>query len=203
LSQNEGKHSASERPSQVADVMPARMVVERACVQMEADLKVFLVGVLKNHHLADDIFQKTVIRAIEAADSVQMETLRGWLFRIALNEARQFQREQRREAGHREKIANALLVERSEQLSLSDAHQMAEMRLVNNDLSNVLKRSLEKLPSVQQEVIRRRVYDGLTFAEIAVQMGLPIGTVLTWMRRGLLKLKEDSGLKSLRDDFLD
>jgi RNA polymerase sigma-70 factor (ECF subfamily) len=80
---------------------------------------------------------------------------------------------------------------------------MAEMRLVNNDLSNVLKRSLEKLPSVQQEVIRRRVYDGLTFAEIAVQMGLPIGTVLTWMRRGLLKLKEDSGLKSLRDDFLD
>jgi RNA polymerase sigma-70 factor (ECF subfamily) len=132
-----------------------------------------------------------------------METLRGWLFRIALNEARQFQREQRREAGHREKIANALLVERSEQLSLSDAHQMAEMRLVNNDLSNVLKRSLEKLPSVQQEVIRRRVYDGLTFAEIAVQMGLPIGTVLTWMRRGLLKLKEDSGLKSLRDDFLD
>jgi RNA polymerase sigma-70 factor (ECF subfamily) len=203
LSQNEGKHSASERPSQVADVMPARMVVERACVQMEADLKVFLVGVLKNHHLAEDIFQKTVIRAIEAADSVQMETLRGWLFRIALNEARQFQREQRREAGHREKIANALLVERSEQLSLSDAHQMAEMRLVNNDLSNVLKRSLEKLPSVQQEVIRRRVYDGLTFAEIAVQMGLPIGTVLTWMRRGLLKLKEDSGLKSLRDDFLD
>jgi len=202
LSQNEGKHSASERPAQVTDLVPARIVVERACVQMEADLKVFLVGVLKNHHLAEDIFQKTVIRAIEAADSVQIETLRGWLFRIALNEARQYQREQRREASHREKIANAS-VERLEQMSSSDAQQMVEMGLVNSDLSNVLKRSLEKLPSVQQEVIRRRVYDGLTFAEIAVQMRLPIGTVLTWMRRGLLKLKEDAGLKSLQDDFQD
>lgn len=203
MSQNEGKHSASERPARVTEVVPARMVVERACVQMEADLKVFLVGVLKNHHLAEDIFQKTVIRAIEAADSVQMETLRGWLFRIALNEARQFQRERRREAGHREKIANALLVERFEQLNSSDAQQMVETGLLSTELSDVLQRSLEKLPSVQQEVIRRRVYDGLTFAQIAAQMDLPIGTVLTWMRRGLLKLKEDAGLKSLRDDFLD
>ena len=77
---------------------------------------------------------------------------------------------------------------------------MAESGLLNDDLVQVVQKSLKELPVEQQNVIRRRIYYGQTFSEIAEEMNLPLGTVLTWMRRGLLKLKEDAGLKSLVSD---
>jgi len=70
-------------------------MVESACVQFQGDLKGFLLGVLKNRDLAEDVFQKTAIRAMEAAENARAATLRGWLFQIALNEARQLLRQKK------------------------------------------------------------------------------------------------------------
>ena len=64
----------------------------------------------------------------------------------------------------------------------------------------MLFRSIVRLPPEYQEVVRRRMYDDQTFAEIAEQMKQPLGTVLTWMRRSLLRLKEDSQLRTFVDD---
>ena len=74
---------------------------------------------------------------------------------------------------------------------------MVDTVLVNDDLAMAIRRSLAKLPTDQQEVVRRRMYEGQGFAEIAAEMKLPLGTVLTWMRRALMRLKEDSGLREL------
>jgi len=77
---------------------------------------------------------------------------------------------------------------------------MQDLGLVGDETVKAVQRSLIRLPQEQQEVIRRRIYDGQTFAEIAEQMQLPLGTVLTWMRRGLLRLREDSQLRAFEDD---
>ena len=190
LTQDDGNHCENGSRSQsAADVM--RSMVKCACVQFEADLKGFLLGVLKNRDVAEEIFQKTVIRAIEAAHTARAETLRGWLFQIALNEARQLLRQKKREIRHREKLAEQ---------AASESQWMADLGLVSEETVQAIQRSLIRLPAEQQEVIRRRIYDGQTFAEIAVLMKEPLGTVLTWMRRGLLRLKEDSQLRSFVDD---
>lgn len=195
LSQNAGKHSASGNQS--GDGRVPRLIVEDACVQWEAHLKAFLLGVLRDRHLAEDAFQKMVVKAIESAEAARLETLRGWLFRIALNEARQIQRENRRDAFHLARLASEPTVDR---LQAVDAGLLVDVGLLTDEVVQSVLRSLVRLPAEQQEVIRRRVYEGLTFAEIATQMNQPLGTVLTWMRRGMQRLKEDTGLRSLLDE---
>jgi len=174
-------------------------MVERACVQWERDLKVFLLGVLRDSHLAEDVFQKTVIQAIGSSEFVRQESLKGWLFAIALNEARQSQREKLRDAKQREKLAEQLAVEQPQRLTGVDVRWMTERGLVNPDVVDVLRVSVARLPKEMQQVIRQRIYEGRTFAEIAAEMDLPLGTVLTWMRRGLQKLREDSRLRDSWD----
>ncbi len=175
-------------------------MVEDACVQLQGDLKAFLFGVLKKRDLAEDVFQKTVIRAIERADLARPETLRGWLFQIALNEARQFLRKKKREIHHHERHLEQVSSEYVERQANAGALWMQELGLVGHETVAAVQRSLSRLPQEQREVIRRRIYDGQTFAEIAEQMHLPLGTVLTWMRRGLMRLKEDSQLRAFVDD---
>ncbi len=177
-----------------------RSVVENACVQWQVDLKGFLLGVLKNRDLAEDVFQKTAIRAIESAEAARPETLRGWLFQIALNEARQLLRQKKREIQHHERHAEQVPSEYAERHVNVGAQWSLNLGLVGDETVKAVQRSLVRLPQEQQEVIRRRIYGGQTFAEIAEQMQLPLGTVLTWMRRGLLRLREDSQLRAFVDD---
>ena len=105
MSQDAENDSANAAQSADSDVRTARTLVEEACVRWQSELMAFLSGVLKNGHLAEDAFQKMVIRAIEAAESARSETLRGWLFRIALNEARQLRRARQRDTVYYDRLA--------------------------------------------------------------------------------------------------
>jgi RNA polymerase sigma-70 factor (ECF subfamily) len=51
-------------------------------------------------------------------------------------------------------------------------------------------RCLAGLQSSQQQSISLAYYQGLSHGEIAAHLGAPLGTVKTWVRRGLLALKE-------------
>jgi RNA polymerase sigma-70 factor (ECF subfamily) len=50
-------------------------------------------------------------------------------------------------------------------------------------------RCLGELEARQRQAIALAFYDGLSHAELASHMREPLGTVKTWVRRGLLKLK--------------
>ena len=175
-------------------------MVESSCVQLQADLKGFLLGVLKNRDLVEDVFQKTAIRAIESAETARDATLRVWLFQIALNEARQLLRQKNRETYHHERHAEQVAGDYAERQANAGAQWMQDLGLVRDETVKAIQQSLIRLPQEQQEVIRRRIYGGQTFAVIAEQMQLPLGTVLTWLRRGLFRLKDDSHLRAFVDD---
>lgn len=50
--------------------------------------------------------------------------------------------------------------------------------------------ALSGLPEDRQRVIRMAVFDGLTHDEIATSTGLPLGTVKSHVKRGLLAVRE-------------
>jgi RNA polymerase sigma-70 factor (ECF subfamily) len=50
--------------------------------------------------------------------------------------------------------------------------------------------ALAELRPEQQRVLKLSIFDGLTHEEIAVRAGMPLGTVKTHARRGLIRLRE-------------
>ena len=52
---------------------------------------------------------------------------------------------------------------------------------------------LDKLGSKPRQAIRSAFFDGATYAELAVAGNVPLGTMKSWVRRGLLQLKECLG----------
>jgi RNA polymerase sigma factor (sigma-70 family) len=52
------------------------------------------------------------------------------------------------------------------------------------------RQALSKLRTEQQNLLRLSIYQGLSHEEIAAETGLPLGTVKTHIRRGLLKVRE-------------
>ena len=62
--------------------------------------------------------------------------------------------------------------------------------LIRGETVDAVRRALGALPDAQRQVVLARVYDDKTFAQIARESGLPLGTVLTRMRLALDKLRD-------------
>jgi RNA polymerase sigma-70 factor (ECF subfamily) len=54
----------------------------------------------------------------------------------------------------------------------------------------LVKRALLSLDPTQRQVIECAFYEGLTHTEIAEKLGKPLGTVKTWIRQGIIRLRE-------------
>lgn len=52
-----------------------------------------------------------------------------------------------------------------------------------------LHECLEALDERQRDAIRTAFFDGMTYAELATAKDVPLGTMKSWVRRGLMQLK--------------
>jgi RNA polymerase sigma-70 factor (ECF subfamily) len=59
--------------------------------------------------------------------------------------------------------------------------------------AGAIARCMGGLEEKQRRAISLAFFEGLTHAELAEKLGQPLGTVKTWVRRGLIKLKECLG----------
>jgi len=72
-----------------------------------------------------------------------------------------------------------------------DADQaVAEPDVVARDEAARAARLIATLKPEQQQVIRLAVFEGRTHRDIATALGMPLGTVKTHLRRGLLRVRE-------------
>ena len=147
-----------------------------------AELRRFLLGVLRDPDRVSDVLQATFVKAIESGHQARSESLKAWLFRVALNEALVTRR--RTETGDR--ITRKLA-------AWSRTGDRPEESLIRGETVEHVRRVLETLPAAQREVVRMRIYEEKTFARIADELGLPLGTVLTRMRLALDKMRQGLG----------
>jgi len=66
-------------------------------------------------------------------------------------------------------------------------------RLTDSADAKRLARCLEQLEPSQRQTIALAFYHGLTHSELAEHLKAPLGTVKTWVRRGLEQLKSCLG----------
>ncbi len=58
-----------------------------------------------------------------------------------------------------------------------------------DETSRRLHDCLDALEERQRDAIRTAFFDGMTYAELAAAKGVPLGTMKSWVRRGLMQLK--------------
>jgi RNA polymerase sigma-70 factor (ECF subfamily) len=56
-----------------------------------------------------------------------------------------------------------------------------------------VRKALESLPFLQRMAVELAFYEGLTHSEIAARLEIPLGTIKTRVRQGLLKLRDQLG----------
>ena len=67
-------------------------------------------------------------------------------------------------------------------------------RLADEEQAGKVLEAIDALDPPQPEVIRKSLLDGMTHGEIAEMMQLPLGTVKTHIRRGLIKVRTALGI---------
>ncbi|MCA9072430.1 MAG: RNA polymerase sigma factor [Planctomycetaceae bacterium] len=155
-------------------------VVAAMYLEHGEELRAFLLGVLKDHDLANEALQATFIKAMEQGHTARQETRKGWLFRVAFHEALAI----KRRGKSYEKNLRKMAWSRSTSEEHAPDDQLCRWETVVR-----VRQALEKLPENQRQIVHLRIYEEKTFAEIAEQLRLPLGTVLTRMRLALKRLE--------------
>ncbi len=154
----------------------------------QTKLFTYIMFVVHDHDVADDIFQETFVKVITRLQNGQY-TDSGkfifWLTRIAHNCIMDWYRQQ--EGRHIvEPNAN------NDLQNLSTASVMdtfRESELVNEQVLCDVRRIMEALPAPQREVVYMRYYQQLSFKEISEITGVSINTSLGRMRYALINMR--------------
>lgn len=80
-------------------------------------------------------------------------------------------------------------VDIDEAVSLADTAPLADDLLVDAEQTAQIHICLERLDARAREHIRAAFFEGRTYAELAERSGVPLGTMKSWIRRGLQRLR--------------
>lgn len=76
-----------------------------------------------------------------------------------------------------------------EAMEISDDAPLADAMLETGQRDAKIHHCLNELEERQQGAIRSAFFNGATYAELAQAQDVPLGTMKSWVRRGLAKLK--------------
>ena len=131
-----------------------------------------------NHADADDLVQESLVKAIAAAHTYKPgQNLRAWLFSILHNIFVSQKRQYARRARATRFISSRL--RESEVPANQEKHVEAENTLA----------MLSNLTPDQQSVLVLIAVEGLSYAEAAESLGVPIGTLMSRLARGREELR--------------
>jgi RNA polymerase sigma-70 factor (ECF subfamily) len=158
----------------------------RAFLALLPDLRRSARRLARSNEDADDLVQDTLLRVWSrmamdragATDAAQINDLRAYAFATLRNCART------RGAGSWPMAASPQVEERPDIRADPAAHLATTQAM----------RALHALPRDQQDLLRLRAIDGLSYAEIAARTGLPMGTVTSRLSRGRRALRAALGL---------
>ena len=147
-------------------------------------VKGFLVGRGLTSHAADDVLQEVMLAIWNKAGSYDpaKAAISTWIFTIARYK---YIDRLRRESRHKTD---------SDDLDLkpSDA-PVADENVLQDQRQIAVQAAIANLPADQQSVIFLSFIKGLAHSEIAEQLGLPLGTVKSRIRRAFARLREELG----------
>ncbi len=141
--------------------------------QFTNDVYGWAYRLLGRHHDALDVVQDVFLKWTRQCSMDAPQQPRSWLRRVTLNRAIDLIRERR--TGDASEAA----------LFASEAARPRLVGIEQDELRADVSTALEALTDVQRGVLVAKVYDGLTFAQIAEELNLAVSTAKTHYVRAL------------------
>ncbi len=139
---------------------------------------------VRNDEAAADLTQETFIRAWRNLPRLdEPKAFGGWLRTIALNQSRDWRRSHR----PTESLDND--DEDSAEKQWADESDGPAEQLVTSEQQQEIRDAIDRLGDEQRIVVLMHHLEGIPVAEIAAQLGIPLGTVLSRLARGRDALK--------------
>lgn len=147
----------------------------------------YIFLIVRNRELTEDIFQDTFIKAVATIQQgryVESGKFLGWINRIAHNLIIDHYR---REKNENTFSADGLDYDIINNAKLSE--KSVEDVMANEQVLTDVVKLIDCLPDSQQEVVRMRYFEDLSFKEIAEKTDVSINTALGRMRYALLNMR--------------
>ena len=112
----------------------------------------------------------------------------AWLATIVRTRALDLVRSRKRRARVLEEAA--VMTDEGETLVLAPSADATDRSAELTEASTIVRKSLAELPPPQRRVIELAYFGGLSQSEIAERLGAPLGTVKSWTRQGLMRMRE-------------
>ena len=146
-----------------------------------AKLLAVCLRILSNRDESEDVLQEVYLTIWRRADRFEAgrASVMTWISTIARNRAIDRLRA-------RGPLAVAAQID---DMEIADKTPGAEIQLESLQSVQALNDCLSQLDDRTQGVIRTAFFEGVTYEALAQRLDTPLGTIKSWIRRGLLKLR--------------
>lgn len=139
-------------------------------------LHAFLVGFLKSSHDAEDVLQDVLVKiAAQRSRLLEVENLQAYFYSMARNEALTLIKKRTRR--HQPIHPDDLWI------------TPVDGSPVSKDSAQEVRNTLEALPEQQRTVLVLKIYEDMTFQEIADALGISLNTAASRYRYAMDKLR--------------
>jgi RNA polymerase sigma-70 factor, ECF subfamily len=176
-------------PAQISDVELLHAIArrdEQALASLYDRYRLILFGltmrILNSREEAEDVLQEVLLQVWRRASDFDEQRGRPFTWLVTLARSRAIDR--LRLLAARQRLATSAAREASEEVS------DAALDAVKSEQREVVRRALAELPEEQKRTLMLAYFEGLTQSEIAAKLNIPLGTIKTRMRSGMIKLRE-------------
>lgn len=162
--------------------------LERLIYRHQSRVYSYIIMVVKDKQLADDIFQDTFIKVINTLNSGSYKEegkFIQWVMRIAHNLIIDHFRKSKR---------LPVIDNKKDDFNIWDTIRISDMspedKIIKEQIYKDLRILIEMLPDEQKEVLFMRHYSDMSFKEIADVTNVSINTALGRMRYALINLRK-------------
>ncbi|BCY28900.1 RNA polymerase sigma factor [Flavobacterium okayamense] len=153
----------------------------------QAKIYGFIYSKIQDRDVCEDVFQDTFVKVIKTLKTKSYNEegkFLPWVMRIAHNLVIDYFRKSKKMPMQRDNDEYSIFS------FISDNSPNIESRIITEQVELDLSRIIEELPDDQKEVLVMRIYQDLSFKEIADLTGVSINTALGRMRYALLNLRK-------------
>jgi RNA polymerase sigma-70 factor (ECF subfamily) len=178
----------NDRPPELTDLLARCALRDRAAFAAlyqatSANLFGIALRIVVKRHWAEEVLQEAFLKIWNHAPSYDAN--RGapmtWMINVVRNQALDLKR--------RADVRAELTAVPVEEMPIAGTDNPVHDAAVTAELAR-LRRCLQQLADDQRACMLLVYHEGYTPAEIARKKRLPLGTVKTWVRRGLIRVRE-------------